>query len=433
MATLQCRNWQTPTVVHSKASFVETPISILLKDTLSRKLHRHYGTSFINACIPCFAGIERMNTKSLWSLMGIVVRNAERCGLHRDGILLGLPPYETEKRRRVWWELQHLDMALGVKSGSMSLSLQASWDARLPLNIEDEDIEPSMREAPEEREGLTSMSQCLWTYWVLDLQRSFCHADGTKLGFSWPADKSLSAVEKNTLIDRLETGLNKRYVQFCDPIRPLHLLVQILARAFICGMRRLTLHPLAHNGKISDLSEDHRKRLLDVCIQGLEYDVALHSNPSLKHFRWRFQGYFQWSALVYVLIEASRQFDTPKTGRIWALLSDIYAANPGLSDLSDDRRKSYAVELMTAAWRARESFLLGTSTRFAIAAAETHLPQPSREQSITSMPNKKLELAEDISCQGLPEETNALSQLDLATIADIDFDAIDWSFWESYS
>lgn len=49
------------------------------------------------------------------------------------------------------------------------------------------------------------------------------------------------------------------------------------------------------------------------------------------------------------------------------------------------------------------------------------------------MPNKKLELAEDISCQGLPEETNALSQLDLATIADIDFDAIDWSFWESYS
>lgn len=237
-----------------------------------------------------------MNTKSLWSLMGIVVRNAERCGLHRDGILLGLPPYETEKRRRVWWELQHLDMALGVKSGSMSLSLQASWDARLPLNIEDEDIEPSMREAPEEREGLTSMSQCLWTYWVLDLQRSFCHADGTKLGFSWPADKSLSAVEKNTLIDRLETGLNKRYVQFCDPIRPLHLLVQILARAFICGMRRLTLHPLAHNGKISDLSEDHRKRLLDVCIQGLEYDVALHSNPSLKHFRWRFQGYFQWSA-----------------------------------------------------------------------------------------------------------------------------------------
>ncbi len=237
-----------------------------------------------------------MNTKSLWSLMGIIVCNAERYGLHRDGTLLGLPPYETERRRRVWWELQHLDMALGVKSGSMSLSLQAPWDARLPLNIEDEDIEPSMREAPEEREGLTSMSQCLWTYWVLDLQRSFCHADGTKLGFSWPADKSLSAVEKNTLIDRLETDLNKRYVQFCDPIRPLHLLVQILARAFISGMRRLTLHPLAHNGKISDLSEDHRKRLLDVCIQGLEYDVALHSNPSLKHFRWRFQGYFQWSA-----------------------------------------------------------------------------------------------------------------------------------------
>ena len=127
-----------------------------------------------------------MNTKSLWSLMGIIVCNAERYGLHRDGTLLGLPPYETERRRRVWWELQHLDMALGVKSGSMSLSLQAPWDARLPLNIEDEDIEPSMREAPEEREGLTSMSQCLWTYWVLDLHAHSATPMEPNWGFHGP-------------------------------------------------------------------------------------------------------------------------------------------------------------------------------------------------------------------------------------------------------
>lgn len=44
--------------------------------------------------------------------MGVVIRNAERGGLHRDGSILGLSPYETERRRRVWWQLQHLDIAL---------------------------------------------------------------------------------------------------------------------------------------------------------------------------------------------------------------------------------------------------------------------------------------------------------------------------------
>lgn len=110
---------------------------------------------------------------------------------------------------------------------------------------------------------------------------------------------------------------------------------------------------------------------------------------------------------------------------------------------------------MTAAWRARESFLLERQLGsqlppqkpIFLSHLESSLSQSveagkpgalnkrklGEPRTIESMPNKKLELAEDISCQGLPEETNALSQLDLATIADIDFDAIDWSFWESYS
>lgn len=228
--------------------------------------------------------------------MGVVIRNAERCGLHRDGSLLGLSPFETERRRRIWWQLQHLDIALSVKSGSMSLTLTAPWDTKLPLNIEDEDIDPHMRETPKEREGLTSMSHCLWTFWVLEEQRSFCRADGSRLGFSWAAEKSLSRGEKNALIDRLEAGLNRRFVQFCDPIRPRDTLIQIAARAFTNAMRRLTLHPLAYHGRLSELSVDHRDELLDVCMQGLEYDVLLHLNPLIKHFRWKFQGYFQWSA-----------------------------------------------------------------------------------------------------------------------------------------
>ena len=226
--------------------------------------------------------------------MGAEIRNAERCGLHRDSALLGLLPFEAERRQRVWWQLQHIDMAAGVESGSISLTLTAPWDTQLPLSIEDQDIDTHTRKAPKERDGLISMSPCLWTYWVLYEQRSFYRVDGTKTGFSWAADKSLPRPEKDALINRHEVGLNKRYLQFCDPIRPRDLLVQIVARSFISPMRRISLHPLAYCGRLSELNEDDRNQLLDVCMQALRYDVALHSTPSsLKDFLWRFKRYLQ--------------------------------------------------------------------------------------------------------------------------------------------
>jgi hypothetical protein len=42
-------------------------------------------------------------------MTGVAVRLGQTMGLHRDGITLGLSPFETEMRRRLWWHLVHLD------------------------------------------------------------------------------------------------------------------------------------------------------------------------------------------------------------------------------------------------------------------------------------------------------------------------------------
>ena len=128
--------------------------------------------------------------------MGVVIRSAERLGLHRDGTFLGLSPFETERRRRIWWQLQHLDVRLAIWAGSTSLSLQAAWDTQLPLNIEDHDLDPDAVDSPKERESLTSMSYCLWQHWFLNEQRWFSRPDGSAVGFAWASDKSLSHSSK---------------------------------------------------------------------------------------------------------------------------------------------------------------------------------------------------------------------------------------------
>jgi hypothetical protein len=38
-------------------------------------------------------------------------------GMHLDGILLGLSPFETEIRRRIWWQLRMYDFRAAELSG----------------------------------------------------------------------------------------------------------------------------------------------------------------------------------------------------------------------------------------------------------------------------------------------------------------------------
>ena len=240
------------------------------------------------------AGIDRLSTQNLWSLMGLTLRNAEKLGVHRDGALLGLSPAKTEERRRLWWQLQHIDLALSVRSGLTPMNLAARWDAKLPLNIEDSDINEGMKEFPKERKGMTSMSYCLFCYWVIDQQRLSLNSEKSRFELSWQSNETASSGSKESLVDQLEKGANEKFLQYCDPIRPLDALLQLLARALIAGMRLRTLQS-SMSGKDTDpSSEPHRDTLLSISMRCLEYNVAMHTQPLIKNFRWLTNSFFSW-------------------------------------------------------------------------------------------------------------------------------------------
>ena len=228
--------------------------------------------------------------------MGLVIRNSEKLGFHRDGTLLSLSPCETEERRRLWWHLQHLDLALAVRSGLTPLNLRADWDAKLPLNIEDDDISENMTDFPKERKGLTSMSYCLFTYWVIDQQRLFFRSKNNDFELSWQSSSALGDSVKGSLVDRLEDGLNQNFLQYCDPIRPIDTLIQLLARALVCGMRLRTLHSLVCSTPSGPAGEEHRDALLTASMKSVQYHVAMSSHPSLKKFQWLITAFLPWQS-----------------------------------------------------------------------------------------------------------------------------------------
>jgi hypothetical protein len=98
-----------------------------------------------------------MDPRSLFCLTGIAVRIAQRMGLNFDGTSYGLPPFEVEMRRRLWWQVHLLDLRVSELSGAGSSILNHTWTTKLPSNINDSDLFPDMREPPQDHPGATEM------------------------------------------------------------------------------------------------------------------------------------------------------------------------------------------------------------------------------------------------------------------------------------
>lgn len=140
----------------------------------------------------------------------MAVRIAQRMGLSSDGTSYGLPPFETEMRRRLWWQIIILDCRTSEVSGSGPSILHRGWTTNLPVNNNDSDLYPGMREWPIEYPGPTEM--------VYALPR--CEAiQRFLLTGCQPAG---DAASQDKEIDGLADHLQQRHLKFCDASVPLH-------------------------------------------------------------------------------------------------------------------------------------------------------------------------------------------------------------------
>lgn len=91
---------------------------------------------------------QKYSPHSLWILTGVAIRIGQRMGLHSDGKSLGLPIFEAEMRRRVWWQIVLLDNRNAQLSGLKNSVVANFFDTNIPANINDSDLNPNMSEQP---------------------------------------------------------------------------------------------------------------------------------------------------------------------------------------------------------------------------------------------------------------------------------------------
>ena len=263
------------------------------------------------------------DTRFVWSLTGLAMRIAQSLGLHRDGTKFGLSPFDTEMRRRLWWQVCILDVRASEDHGSEPGILELSFDTEFPLSINDEDLDPEATEPPVPRPGVSEMTFCLIRYEICALARRLTYIPPGRSPCKEAAE-SMTLEAKEQLVKDCADRLEEKYLKYCEDAGPLYWVAATVARLITAKMSLIIYHPLTQPGKPNSLSQDIKDRLFMASIEIIEYSRILESEASTKQWGWLFHTYIQWHAIAYILGELTVRSPSAIVERAWRAVDGVF-------------------------------------------------------------------------------------------------------------
>ncbi len=389
---------------------------------------------------------DRTRPAAIYALMGIAVRIAERLGLHHDGSIFGLDAVRSEERRRMWWQLQSMEITVARIVGTLSLSTFASWDTKPPSNLEDSDFYPPPEVMPNERKGLTSMSSCLWKYSILKMHRESRGKDSST-SIAALSSPHTPLAEKDAAIDIIEKMLAERFLQYCELLNPLHVYMQIGIRQFILAARSNARQPTLVNAKLSEISLQTRDDLLGISSKSLEYFVMSQSTPSISGLSWENDNFFRVASckyfyikhralnfnnsahltilVVYLVLEAYQRYDKHEVVDLWNLIGRVYNVHPNLMTAVDRPEVTFLARITVAAW---QKYYVHMRQQNSSESGANPIGTPEWIRQVCynfHLPLTDPSVATEDAAQPFDFDPAQLLPLDF------DFDMIDWSSWEA--
>ena len=310
---------------------------------------------------------ETLDARTVWTLSGVANRIAQGLGLHRDGSELGLPVFESEMRRRLWWQLIILDFRSAELTGSGRFG--DFWsDTHTPNNLDDVDFWPGITEqefadriSAKGSNRATEMISCLlrcefgsfWKEKMLQKSKSSASPMNAQLFTGKPPSPwDVSLKERDEVITELERRLEDKFLRYCDVNNPLQFMASIIGRGAVASMRLMAHHPRRWANE-ADMPADERALLWKLSIKLLESDSLVHSTKALQRFMWHSNVYFQWQALVYLLGELKNKTVGDDVNNAWRKIEETYHHHPAF--IVEFRKPLHAAvgSLCLKAWDAR--------------------------------------------------------------------------------
>ncbi|KAI0415215.1 hypothetical protein F5X98DRAFT_229008 [Xylaria grammica] len=315
--------------------------------------------------------------RCVWMLTGLVIRMAQSLGLQRDGShFQHLTPFEVHERRRVWYAICSLDVRASEDQGTDFTIQKGSFDTRLPLNIDDEDIDVDTKEMPAEREGITDMTVSIAMTDISNISRRMI-APGVGLE------------EQNRLLGTIYATLEERYLRFStEPGNIAYWVLAVATRLVTAKLTLFTHLPVLFSSPGESFSDEIRNKLLVAAIEVAEFNHALNSEKAARQWRWVYQTYTHWHAIVYLLIDICRRPWSPIVDRAWIALHSPWLI-PAKSRLDKGLRTWVPLRKLTLKAQKHRESELGRLRGDASAARrlemdDRKLPVPSTVGSVSA-------------------------------------------------
>lgn len=270
----------------------------------------------------------------VWSLTGVAVRIAQGMGLERDGVSLGLPPFETEMRRRIWWLLKTHDFRTAELCGLAKFrDLDTGPEStKWPTNVNDDQLYPGMPSLVAESNKLTDILFIALRYELANFAAGrvarFRGQGKNSSQFNLHASGS-DEVEIDKAFREVEETVETKYIRYCDPSQPLHLFTMVIARLSMNHVRFLRHHPRRW-ASIEQTPLSERQWVWEVSIKLLEQHNMVVSNPQLKRFAWHGAYYQQWHVFIHVLDTLRANPLMADAEKAWQLIGNTYENSPSL-------------------------------------------------------------------------------------------------------
>ncbi|PPJ60123.1 hypothetical protein CBER1_03135 [Cercospora berteroae] len=364
-----------------------------------------------------------------WILTGVAARISQRMGLHRDGEAAGLPPFEVQMRRRLFYQVVPLDGMSSRESGVSDASTPDHFDTLPRLNVNDDQIWPGMTTKPVPQKGATELVFCL---------------SRSHIGRAFAASKQLKDDDEvQKIILRTKDEVEDLFLRYCEFANPLHLLTNLATRSALNAMRLRVRLPRLNERPDTD---DNRRERLQLSCKILDTDAAAHTHSTLRKYMWYIGPLFAWVRrhLGRLDLDCDRSPETRlafshEADDMWEKVERLYANHMNLMLMSKSALQVAIGRLALKAWDANPPSKQAPLPEFIVALRASRRFQDHAKRAVAETVGEAA--FHDVPSKYAPSAPFDANATTLGGSPDLDFDldygnllddsAPDWVFWDN--
>lgn len=302
--------------------------------------------------------------QSLSSMLGVAIRAAQRMGLHSEAALGKCAPLEAEMRRRLWWALVLFDTRISELAEHEPVVLTPTWDCQIPLNVNDSDLRPTMKEAPVVQ---GKSSEALFAVVRSELGE-FVRNAAFYLDFTVPALKPIARGRGGVGggLPALERTIEEKYLQYCDMENPVHCMTAWTARGYVARCRLVEYYsrqprvpvPQPPQQQQPQQIDPERDAALSHAFAMLDCDTKIMASPLTQGYRWLLHFYFPFPAYIHIAQDLKTRpnaIGSEQADRAWEALSANYEARFAHTLTDDNPLFDIIAKTIFQAWEACEA------------------------------------------------------------------------------